>query len=127
MTQSSNYVLELNGLTKSFPGVLANDDVSFRIGPGEVHALLGENGAGKSTLVKMIYGVLRPDSGAIVDSMGWALYKLGRFAEAVPHLEQASVLLPVDPVINDHLGDVYWAVGRRTEARFQWRFALILN
>jgi len=66
----------------------------------------------------------RPDSGAIVDSMGWALYKLGRFAEAVPHLEQASVLLPVDPVINDHLGDVYWAVGRRTEARFQWQRAL---
>ena len=65
MTQSSNYVLELSGLTKSFPGVLANDDVSFQIGPGEIHALLGENGAGKSTLVKMIYGVLRPDGGSM--------------------------------------------------------------
>lgn len=65
MPQSSQYVLELNGLTKSFPGVLANDDVSFRIAPGEIHALLGENGAGKSTLVKMIYGVLRPDSGTM--------------------------------------------------------------
>ena len=65
MAQSSQYVLEINGLTKSFPGVLANDDVSFRIEPGEVHALLGENGAGKSTLVKMIYGVLRPDGGSM--------------------------------------------------------------
>ena len=65
MAQSNQFVLELNGLTKSFPGVLANDTVSFRIEPGEIHALLGENGAGKSTLVKMIYGVLRPDGGAM--------------------------------------------------------------
>lgn len=58
--------LEVRGITKSFPGVLANDDVSFLVRPGEIHALLGENGAGKSTLVKMIYGVLQPDSGEIL-------------------------------------------------------------
>jgi ABC-type uncharacterized transport system ATPase subunit len=63
MAQASEYLLELVDLTKSFPGVLANDNVSFRVGHGEIHALLGENGAGKSTLVKMIYGVLRPDIG----------------------------------------------------------------
>ncbi len=63
MAQASEYLLELTGLTKAFPGVLANDSVSFRVGHGEIHALLGENGAGKSTLVKMIYGVLRSDSG----------------------------------------------------------------
>jgi simple sugar transport system ATP-binding protein len=57
--------LELHGVTKAFPGVLANDHVSFGVGPGEIHALLGENGAGKSTLVKMIYGVLHPDEGEI--------------------------------------------------------------
>jgi tetratricopeptide (TPR) repeat protein len=66
----------------------------------------------------------RPDSGHIVDSLGWVLYRLGRPEEAVEHMERAAELLPVDPIINDHLGDVYWAVGRRTEARFQWQRAL---
>jgi ABC-type uncharacterized transport system ATPase subunit len=56
-------ILKLEGITKAFPGVIANSNVSFSVGAGEIHALLGENGAGKSTLVKMIYGVMRPDSG----------------------------------------------------------------
>jgi simple sugar transport system ATP-binding protein len=59
----SNPLLTLEGLRKAYPGVVANDDVSFQIQPGEVHALLGENGAGKSTLVKMIYGLVTPDAG----------------------------------------------------------------
>ncbi len=56
-------VLQTHGLTKTYPGVVANDDVSFSIMPGEIHALLGENGAGKSTLVKTIYGLVKPDRG----------------------------------------------------------------
>lgn len=65
-----------------------------------------------------------PDSGYIVDSLAWALYRMGRYDEALPHMELAVELMPTDPVLNDHLGDVYWAVGREREARFQWRRAL---
>ncbi|WP_287012783.1 ABC transporter ATP-binding protein [Actibacterium sp.] len=59
-------LLTIEGLTKAYPGVVANSDVSFAIAEGEVHALLGENGAGKSTLVKMIYGLVKPDSGRMI-------------------------------------------------------------
>ncbi|UUX49215.1 ABC transporter ATP-binding protein [Nisaea acidiphila] len=65
MSEGATSRLELTGITKSFPGVLANDDVSFSVAPGTIHALLGENGAGKSTLVKMIYGIMHPDAGEI--------------------------------------------------------------
>ena len=58
--------LKLTGVSKSFPGVRANDNVNLSVKPGEIHALLGENGAGKSTLVKMIYGILAPDEGQII-------------------------------------------------------------
>ena len=66
----------------------------------------------------------RPDDGYIVDSLGWVLYRLGKFEEAVPHLGRAVELRPVDPVINDHYGDALWMVGRRVEAEFQWQRAL---
>jgi simple sugar transport system ATP-binding protein len=62
---SGDPLLALEGITKAFPGTLANDDVSLAVMPGEIHALLGENGAGKSTLVKIIYGVLAADRGTI--------------------------------------------------------------
>ena len=65
----------------------------------------------------------RPDDGYIVDSLGWAYYRLGNYEEAVKHLERAVELKPVDPTINDHLGDVYWKVDRVLEAKFQWSHA----
>ncbi len=67
---------------------------------------------------------LRPNDGYVVDSLGWALYKLGKYKEATHHLERAVELRPQDPTINDHLGDAFWKVGRQIEARFQWRHAL---
>ena len=65
----------------------------------------------------------RADDGYIVDSLGWAYYRLGNMDEAVKHLERAVELKPEDPTINDHLGDAYWRVGRVLEARFQWSHA----
>jgi tetratricopeptide (TPR) repeat protein len=69
----------------------------------------------------------RRDDGYIVDSMGWVLYRLGDYTDAVHHLERAVQLRPLDPIISDHLGDAYWQVGRKHEARFQWRRALSLK
>ena len=65
MTGTGKELLAISGVTKAYPGVVANSDVSFSISEGEVHALLGENGAGKSTLVKMIYGLVKPDAGSM--------------------------------------------------------------
>ena len=70
---------------------------------------------------------LRPESGFIIDSLGWALYRLGRHEEALPHMVRAATLESSDPIVTDHLGDVLWAVGRRMEARFEWRRALKLS
>ena len=67
---------------------------------------------------------LRPEDGYIVDSLGWAHYRLGEYAVAIQYLEKALELVPDDPTINDHLGDAYWKSGRTTEARYQWRQAL---
>jgi tetratricopeptide (TPR) repeat protein len=65
----------------------------------------------------------RPDDGYIVDSLGWAYYRIGNFEDAVKHLERAIDLKPEDPTINDHLGDAYWRIGRTLEAKFQWAHA----
>ncbi|MBX9758533.1 MAG: tetratricopeptide repeat protein [Beijerinckiaceae bacterium] len=70
---------------------------------------------------------LRPEDGYIVDSLGWAYYRLGKYEDAVRELERAIELKPADPVINDHLGDAYWQIGRKLEARFQWNHARDLN
>jgi tetratricopeptide (TPR) repeat protein len=69
----------------------------------------------------------RADDGYIVDSLGWAYFRVGDFENAVKYLEQAVELKPEDPTINDHLGDAYWRIGRRLEAQFQWAHARDLN
>ncbi len=67
---------------------------------------------------------LSPFDGYIVDSVGWAYYRIGRYADAAKTLENAVLLVPGDSTINDHLGDAYWKVGRKLDAHFQWSHAL---
>ena len=68
-----------------------------------------------------------PNNGYIIDSLGWAMFIMGDYKDAVRQLERAVTIAPSDPTINDHLGDAYWQVGRRTEAQFQWRRTLTMN
>jgi tetratricopeptide (TPR) repeat protein len=70
---------------------------------------------------------LRPTDGYVVDSLGWADYKLGHYEEATRELEKAIELKPADPVVNDHLGDAYWRTGRKLDAHFQWNHARDMN
>jgi tetratricopeptide (TPR) repeat protein len=67
---------------------------------------------------------LRSNSGQIIDSLAWAYYRMGNYPQALAYMEIAIQILPADPTLNDHLGDVYWRLGRRIEARFQWQRAL---
>ena len=83
----------------------------------------GERPAEAQALIERAVA-LRPDDGYIVDSLGWAYFRTGRYAQAVETLERAVVAVPDDPTINDHLGDAYWRTGRRAEARFAWKAAL---
>jgi len=88
-----------------------------------------DKGENLSEALKMIERAvqLRPSDGYIVDSLGWAFYRLGNLSKATELLEHAIELLPEDPTINDHLGDVYWRTGRVVEARYQWRRALLFG
>jgi tetratricopeptide (TPR) repeat protein len=70
---------------------------------------------------------LEPSSGAIVDSLGWARYRVRQYHDAARDLERAVMLSPADPEVNSHLGDAYWRTGRQLEARFQWKRVLTLD
>jgi tetratricopeptide (TPR) repeat protein len=69
----------------------------------------------------------RPDLGHIIDSYGWAFYRLGDYEQAIPYLERAAELMPNNPEVVDHLGDAYWRAGREKEARYAWTAALRLD
>ncbi len=87
---------------------------------------LVDQGLNLDEALKMIETAVKakPDSGAIADSLGWVYYRLGRYEDAEAAMEIAVKLLPVDPILSDHYGDVLWMVDRKREARFQWRRAL---
>ena len=103
-----NIVLEAKGITKKFPGVLANDNVEFNLKKGEIHALLGENGAGKTTLMNMLYGLYKPDSGEVrVNSQSLELRSpQDAIAHGIGMVHQHFMLIPVFTVVeNVMLGD----------------------
>lgn len=79
---------------------------------------------GKAREYLEIAASARPEDAHIIDSLGWAHYLAGDYAQAVAHLEKAADLMPDDPTVNEHLGDAYWRVGRTNEAKFQWQRAL---
>ncbi len=121
--------------TKRWPEAEADFQEALKLYPNQPQVLnyLGyswvDQGMNYDAALKMIEMAVeqRPDDGYIIDSLGWAHYRLGQYDKAVPELERAVELMPQDPVINDHLGDAYWQVGRKLEALYQWRHAKDLD
>ena len=120
-----------NERAKKWSVAEADLKMALKLYPDQPHVLnyLGyswvDQGANLDEGMRMIRRAVeqRPDDGYIVDSLGWAYYRLGNYEEAVKHLERAVELKPDDPTINDHLGDGYWKTGRYLEAQFQWSHA----
>jgi len=117
--------------SKQWPKAEADMRKALDLQPEQPHVLnyLGyswiDQGINLDEGMKMIKRAVdqRPDDGYIVDSLGWAYYRIGSYEDAVKNLERAIDLKPEDPTINDHLGDAYWRVGRTLEAKFQWAHA----
>jgi tetratricopeptide (TPR) repeat protein len=117
--------------SKQWAGAEADFKKALELSPDQPHVLnyLGyswiDQGINLDEGMRMIRRAVeqRPDDGYIVDSLGWAHYRIKEYEEAVKHLERAVELKPADPTINDHLGDAYWKTGRTLEAAFQWSHA----
>ena len=117
--------------SKQWPKAEADMRKALALNPEQPHVLnyLGyswiDQGTNLDEGMKMIKRAVeqRPDDGYIVDSLGWAYFRIGNYEESVKNLERAIDLKPEDPTINDHLGDAYWKVGRKLEAKFQWAHA----
>jgi tetratricopeptide (TPR) repeat protein len=121
--------------SKQWPKAEADLKKALELFPDQPHVLnyLGyswvDKGMNLDEGMRMITRAVeqRADDGYIVDSLGWAYYRIGKYDEAVKNLDRAVELKPEDPTINDHLGDAYWKVGRVLEAKFQWAHARDLN
>jgi tetratricopeptide (TPR) repeat protein len=124
-----------NERAKQWPNAEADFKRALELFPDQAHVLnyLGyswiDQGINLDEGMRMIRRAVeqRPDDGYIVDSLGWAHFRIKEYDEAVKQLERAVELKPQDPTINDHLGDAYWKTGRTLEAAFQWAHARDLN
>jgi tetratricopeptide (TPR) repeat protein len=124
-----------NERRKSWPAAEADLKKALELNPDQPLVLnyLGyswvDQGVNLDEAFKMLRRAvdLKGRDGYVVDSLGWAYYRLGRYDDAVRELEKAIDLKPSDPVINDHLGDAYWRSGHKLDAQFQWNHARDLN
>lgn len=115
-----------------WPSAEADYKQALTLAPGEPRILneLGYSYVDRGENLPQAFAMIQqavaaaPDEGYIIDSLAWAYFRLGRYDKAVAPMEKASLLMPVDAVVTDHLGDVYWMVGRKREAQFQWHRAL---
>ena len=111
---SNSELLKVDGVTKAFPGVLANDAITFDLRAGEIHALLGENGAGKTTLVSILYGLQRPDSGRIL--VNGTKLEPGDPRQAIVHglgfVQQHYSLIPTLTVVENIILSLHYGLGR---------------
>ena len=121
--------------SKQWPKAEADFQHALKLSPGQASVLnylgyswvdMGTNLDKALAMIKQAVDA-RPNDGYIVDSLGWAYYRLHRYKDAVATLERAIELKPEDSTINDHLGDAYWQVGRKLEATFQWAHARDMN
>ena len=118
----SDYIIEMLNISKSFPGIKANDDITLRLKKGEIHALLGENGAGKSTLMSVLFGLYQPDSGTILKAGEPVKISSPNDANALrigmvhQHFKLVEVFTVLDNII---LGaeKTRWGVLKKDEAR----------
>jgi len=137
MADDSPVVLELRGITKRFPGVVANDSVDFDLRRGEVHALLGENGAGKSTLMNVLYGLYQPDEGEILikgepvrlhspkDAIGRGIGMVHQHFMLIPVMTVAeNIVLATEPTQAGFLLDYRAASERVRELSRSFNFAI---
>jgi tetratricopeptide (TPR) repeat protein len=118
-------------MADQWPQAEADFKRALTLNPGQPQVLnyLGYSWVDKGLYLEEALGMIktaadqRPNDGYIIDSLGWAYYRLGRYPEAVTALERAVKLAPQESTLNDHLGDAYWMIGRKREATFQWAHA----
>lgn len=115
-TNSSNYILEMNNVSKTFPGVKALDGINLKVKRGSVHALMGENGAGKSTLMKILYGIYTPDTGSEIFLSG----KPFSPSRPIDAIRKGLTMVPqeISPAANLTIADNFYLGRELTKGKF---------